>query len=186
MSTALKTSRLQLVPMGAGHLEGLAAMNADPEVMVHFPSVLSQAESAAYLGRMLAHWAAHGFGLFALIRNTDEAFLGFTGLTHPSYETPFTPCVEVGWRLTHAAWGKGYAHEAAQACLDWGFNTLKLPEIVSFTARENLRSIALMQRLGMARAPQEDFEHPMLTRGHPLSWHVLYRKRSPAPRAQKG
>lgn len=166
--------------MGASHLAGLAAMNADPEVMVHFPSVVSQADSAAHLQRMQAHWASHGFGLFALMRKTDGAFLGFTGLTHPSYETPFTPCVEVGWRLRRAAWGKGYAHEAATACLGWGFGTLNLPEIVSFTARENLRSIALMQRLGMERDPQEDFEHPKLARGHRLSWHVLFRKRSGA------
>jgi RimJ/RimL family protein N-acetyltransferase len=165
--------------MGARHLDGLAAMNADPEVMVHFPGVVSRAGSATHLARMKAHWAAHGFGLFALMRNSDAAFLGFTGLTRPSYETPFTPCVEVGWRLTRAAWGKGYAHEAAQACLDWGFGALKLPEIVSFTARENLRSIALMQRLGMVRDPEEDFEHPMLARGHRLSPHVLYRLQNP-------
>lgn len=116
---------------------------------------------------------------FALHRKTDGAFLGFTGLTHPGYNTPFTPCVEVGWRLHRKAWGKGYACGAAQACLDWGFNTLNLPEIVSFTARENLRSIALMQRLGMQSDPAEDFEHPMLEIGHRLSWHVLYRLQAP-------
>lgn len=171
--------------MGAGHLNGLATMNADPEVMVHFPSVVSRADSAAHLTRMQDHWATHGFGLLALLRKSDNTFLGFTGLTHPNYETPFTPCVEVGWRLTRSAWGKGYAHEAAHACLDWGFGTLDLPEIVSFTARENLRSIALMQRLGMNRKPQEDFQHPMLAKTHRLSWHVLFRLPSPLVAAHR-
>ncbi len=180
MSIALETPRLHLLPMAARHLDGLATMNADPEVMAHFPSVVSPADSAAHLKRMQAHWATHGFGLFALIRKTDSTFLGFTGLTHPSYETPFTPCVEVGWRLARTAWGKGYAYEAAQACLDWGFGALNLPEIVSFTARENHRSIALMQRLGMYSTPKEGFEHPMLAKGHRLSWHVLYRLPAPS------
>ncbi len=173
--TALETPRLRLTPMAAGHLEGLARMNADPEVMAHFPSAMSHAESAAQLDRIQSHWAGNGFGLFALTRKTDNAFLGFTGLTHPGYKTPFTPCVEIGWRLPRAAWGKGYAFEAAKACLDWGFGALALPEIVSFTSVENRRSIALMQRLGMKRDPAEDFAHPMLAKTHRLSRHVLYR-----------
>ncbi len=175
----IETSRLHLTPMGPCHLRGLAEMNADPEVMVHFPEVMTKAQSKAYLRRMQAHWASHGFGLFALMRKSDNTFLGFTGLTCPGYETPFTPCVEVGWRLHRAAWGQGYAYEAAQACLKWGFTTLDLPEIVSFTARENLRSIALMQRLGLQSDPAEDFEHPMLAKDHQLSWHVLYRRARP-------
>ncbi|NOR62212.1 MAG: GNAT family N-acetyltransferase [Rhodobacteraceae bacterium] len=175
----LETPRLRLTCMGTTHQRGLSEMNADPEVMVHFPAVMTHAQSAAHLARMQAHWAAHSFGLFAMHHKESGAFLGFTGLTHPGYETPFTPCVEVGWRLHRSAWGKGYALEAAHACLNWGFATLKLSEIVSFTARENLRSIALMQRLKMQRNPCEDFEHPMLPLGHPLSWHVLYRISKP-------
>ncbi len=171
----ITTERLNLVPMGAQHLDGLAAMNADPAVMEHFPDVMTRAQSAAQLDRMQAHWAAHQMGLFALISSQTGAFLGFTGLTHPGYETPFTPCVEVGWRLHPAAWGKGLAHEAATACLDWGFGALDLHEIVSFTARANTRSIRLMQRLHMQTDQTEDFEHPMLEIGHRLSWHVLYR-----------
>ena len=175
----IKTTRLHLLPMGPAHLADLAEMNADPDVMVHFPDVMTRAQSEAHLGRIQAHWETHDFGLFALIRKADHAFLGFTGLTRPGYETPFTPCVEVGWRMHRAAWGMGYAHEAATACLHWGFTTLGLPEIVSFTARENTRSIALMRRLGMQTAPADDFEHPMLAKGHRLSWHVLYRLQRP-------
>ncbi|MBL1435121.1 MAG: GNAT family N-acetyltransferase [Rhodobacteraceae bacterium] len=125
--------------------------------------------------------AINGFGLFALHHKNSGAFLGFTGLTHPGYKTPFTPCVEVGWRLHRAAWGKGYAFEAAQACLNRAFKTLALSEIVSFTSRNNARSIALMQRLGMRSDPREDFEHPMLAKNHRLSWHVLYRLPKPNP-----
>ena len=175
----LEAPRLLLTHIGARHKQGLSDMNADPEVMAHFPDVMTPAQSAALLGRMQAHWVAHGFGLFALHHKETGAFLGFTGLTHPSYETPFTPCVEVAWRLHRAAWGKGYAFEAAQACLDWGFGTLGLSEIVSFTTRQNLRSIALMQRLNMQTNPREDFQHPMLALNHPLSWHVLYRLQNP-------
>ncbi|HIP23250.1 MAG TPA: N-acetyltransferase [Rhodobacteraceae bacterium] len=176
----LETPRLRLTPIGARHLQGLSALNADAAVMAHFPDVMTHVQSAAHLARMQAHWAAHGFGLFALHHKETKAFLGFTGLTHPGYKTPFTPCVEVGWRLHRAAWGQGYALEAAHACLNWGFGTLALSEIVSFTARQNRPSIALMQRLKMQRAPREDFEHPMLPLGHPLSWHVLYRLQNPA------
>lgn len=181
----LSTPRLRLSPMGAGHLQGLSEMNADPKVMAHFPAVITHAQSATHLARMQAHWAANGFGLFALHHKHSGAFLGFTGFSHPSYETPFTPCVEVGWRLHRAAWGKGYAFEAAQACLNWGFNTLGLSEIVSFTTPENTRSTALMQRLGMQSSPHENFQHPMLAKNHPFSWHVLYRLPKPNPPTAK-
>jgi len=174
-----KAPRLRLTPMGPNHLKGLCELNADPGVMAHFPDIMSHAQSAAHLTRMQDHWSENGFGLFALNRKDDGEFIGFTGLTHPSYETPFTPCVEVGWRLNSAAWGKGYALEAAQTCLNWGFKTLGLEEIVSFTSRDNLRSIALMKRLKMQSNAQEDFEHPMLATGHRLSWHVLYRIQNP-------
>jgi len=175
----ISTKRLRLVPISTPHLSHLADMNADPEVMLHFPSVMSTAQTEAYFTRIQAHWAKNGFGLFALQLKANDAFLGFTGLTHPNYQTPFTPCVEVGWRLQRAAWGKGFAFEAAHACLNWGFTALNLSEIVSFTSRVNLRSIALMRRLGMQSDPLEDFRHPMLEKSHPLSWHVLYRLQNP-------
>lgn len=175
-----ETPTLRLSPMSSAHLQGLTEMNADPAVMAHFPAMMSPKESAAHLDRIRAHWKAHGFGHLAMQLKADGAFLGFCGLTYPGYETAFTPCVEIGWRLHRAAWGKSLAFEAAQACLVWGFETLGLNEIVSFTARQNRRSIALMQRLNMHSDPDEDFQHPMLARSHRLSWHVLYRLDNPA------
>lgn len=175
----ITTNRLDLIRFEPQHLAPFIAMNADPEVMAHFPAPMPSADSEAYFTRIQTHWQKRGFGLLAVTRRDSGAFIGFTGLTNPAYETTFTPCVEIGWRFTRAAWGKGYAFEAAQACLRWGFDGLGLDEIVSFTARENLRSHALMRRLAMKTNTDEDFEHPMLEIGHRLSWHVLYRIAKP-------
>ena len=103
------------------------------------------------------------------------AFIGFVGLSVPSFTSHFTPCVEIGWRLMKEHWGNGYASEAAAACLRFGFENLKLQEIVAFTVPLNKRSIGVMEKIGMSRAPADDFDHPKLSAGHPLQRHVLYR-----------
>lgn len=154
-----------------------AAMNADREVMRHFPAPLDAAASDAMLERMAAHWTEHGFGLWAVERRSDRVFLGFTGLSRPSFEAHFTPAVEVGWRLARSAWGHGFATEAAEAALRYGFETVGLEEIVSFTVPANERSRRVMERLGMTRDPADDFDHPRLEEGSPLRRHVLYRLR---------
>ena len=102
-------------------------------------------------------------------------FIGYVGLNIPTFEAAFTPCVEIGWRLAAGHWGKGYATEAARAVLDYGFGSLGLKEIVSFTVPANVRSQAVMQRIGMTRDPAGDFNHPHIPQGHPLRRHVLYR-----------
>lgn len=171
----LVTERLMLRGWRPADIEPFAAMNADPEVMAHFPAPMSPAESDALLARLDGHWAAHGFGLWAVERRSDGAVLGFTGLTRPSFEAHFTPAVEVGWRLAREGWGHGYATEAAEAALQFGFETLGLEEIVSFTVPANERSWRVMERLGMKRDPADDFDHPRLPHGHRLRRHVLYR-----------
>ena len=180
--TELETERLRLRRWRDGDLTGLAALNADPRVMEHFPKVFSFADSEAMLGRARAHWAANGFGWWVVERRTDGAFVGIAGLLRPSFEAHFTPCVEVGWRLSADAWGHGYATEAARAALRHGFERLtpRLEEIVAFTVPGNLASRRVMEKLGMTRDPAEDFdfEHPRLPPGHPLRRHVLYRLRS--------
>jgi len=155
--------------------EPFAAMNADPEVMEFFPRALTRGESDGLVKRIEAGFERDGFGLWAVeVRETGD-FVGFAGLNRVVFEAPFTPAVEVGWRLARAAWGSGYATEAGRATLAFGFERVGLGEIVSFTTAANRRSRAVMERLGMTRDPAEDFEHPSLPSGHPQRPHVLYR-----------
>jgi RimJ/RimL family protein N-acetyltransferase len=143
--------------------------------MEHFPSTLSREESDAAVARIEAHFDQHGFGSWAVEIPSVAPFAGFIGLCHPRFEAHFTPCVEVGWRLAAEHWGRGYATEGAQAALTFGFETLGLPEIVSFTVPANWRSCRVMQKLGMTHNPDDDFDHPLLAPGHALCRHVLYR-----------
>ena len=143
--------------------------------MEHFPATLTPAETEAMVGRLRAHFDAHGFGWWAAELPGEAPFIGFIGLWVPSFEAHFTPCVEVGWRLARGFWGRGLATEGARACLRFGFQDLGLEEIVSMTATTNLRSQAVMRRLDMTRDPADDFDHPKVPQGHPLQRHVLYR-----------
>jgi len=121
------------------------------------------------------HFGERGFGLWAIEIPGVASFVGFAGLAVPGFSAHFTPCVEVGWRLAVEHWGRGYATEAAQLALAYGFGTLALSEIVSFTSAMNHRSRGVMERLGMHRDPADDFDYPTLPAGHPLRPHVLYR-----------
>jgi len=122
-----------------------------------------------------ARFEADGMAQWALERRGDGRFLGFTGLAAATFEAPFTPAIEVGWRLARFAWGQGYATEAGHAALCFGFEERGLAEILSWTSRLNAPSIAVMQRLGMRSDPLEDFDHPRVPEGDPLRRHVLYR-----------
>ena len=173
----IETDRLTLRQFTPEDNATMALINGDTKVMECFPAPMTRQQSDAMMEGIAAHWQTNNFGMFALeIRETGQ-LIGFTGLTHPPYETAFSPCVEVGWRLTPEAWGKGFAFEAATACLNWGFTGLDLEEIVSFTFEGNTRSRQLMARLSMMRNPSEDFDHPMLPPDSPLLRHVLYRLR---------
>jgi ribosomal-protein-alanine N-acetyltransferase len=171
----LVTERLLLREWRESDLEPFARLNADPRVMEHFPGLLSRDESDALVQRIGLHWAADGVGQWALERREDGAFLGFTGLSVPSWEATFTPAVEVGWRLAVEAWGHGYATEAARAALTFGFDERGLDEILSWTVPANVRSRAVMERIGMTRDPADDFDHPNIAPDSPLRRHVLYR-----------
>jgi RimJ/RimL family protein N-acetyltransferase len=179
MSTTpeLRTARLRLRAWEEADLEPLARMSSDPRVMEYLPGMLSREQAAAMLARITAHFAEHGFGLWAVEVPGVAPFIGGVGLAVPRFEAAFMPCVEVGWRLAAEHWGRGYATEAARAALAFGFDELGLDEIVSFTVHANQRSRTVMERLGMQRDPSEDFEHPSLPVGHPLRPHVLYRLR---------
>ena len=168
----IQTPRLLLRPWRLSDRAPFAALNADPEVMEHFPSTLTSEESDAMLDRIEAHIARHGFGPWAVEIRNVTAFAGFIGLAVPSFEASVAPTVEVAWRLARSYWGKGYATEGARAALEFAFTQLNLPEVVAFTVPQNLRSIAVMRRLGMQYAGE--FDHP-----EGALRHVLYRLKSP-------
>ena len=156
-----------------------AEMNADPDVMQHFPGTLSRSESDALVEKITTHFDDHGFGLWAVEIPHVSSFSGFVGLSVPTFRAHFTPCVEIGWRLAPAQWGQGYAIEAAQAVVNYGFDVLALKEIVSFTVPANTRSRRVMKGLGMTHAAADDFDHPGLPEGHVVGRHVLYRLAAP-------
>jgi RimJ/RimL family protein N-acetyltransferase len=171
----LETERLILREWRAADRAPFAAMNADPRVAEFLSRPLDRAASDAFVDRIVAHWADDGHGLWAVEVREDGRFIGFVGLTPPNFEAEFTPCVEIGWRLAPDAWGRGYATEAARAALRFGFDELGLEEIVSFTVPANVRSRAVMERIGLRRDPADDFDNPNLAAGHRLRPHVLYR-----------
>lgn len=171
----LATPRLILRQWDKVDLPDFARINADPQVMRYFPAVLDRAQSDALAEGIRTRLRDTRFGLWALELPGKLRFAGFVGLSVPAYTTHFTPCVEIGWRLARCCWGQGYATEAASRVLDYAFDALALVEVVSFTARQNLPSRAVMRRLGMQHDVAGDFPHPLLATGHPLSHHVLYR-----------
>lgn len=150
-------------------------LNADPAVNEFLTGPFTRDESDHVAARIETHFEQHGFGWWAVEIPERVPFIGFVGLSVPHYKAPFTPCVEVGWRLDREYWGQGYATEAARAALKFGFETLKLDEIVAMTVPANHRSRNVMEKLGMTRDPADDFDHPLLPADHRLSRHVLYR-----------
>ncbi len=173
--TALTTDRLLLRHWREDDRAPFARMNADPEVMRHFPGTLEADASDALLDRISAELDQRGWGLWAMEERASGELLGFTGLAPVPFDAPFTPAVEIGWRMVRSHWGQGLASEAASAALAYGFEALALAEIVSFTFAGNDRSRAVMRRIGMTRDPADDFEHPLIAEGHRLRPHVLYR-----------
>jgi RimJ/RimL family protein N-acetyltransferase len=156
-----------------------AALNADPRVMEFFPTTLDRAQSDGVVAHIGAHFDLYHFGLWAIEVPGVADFVGFCGLVTVRFAAHFTPAIEIGWRLAHAHWGRGYATEAARAALDDGFARIGLREIVAFAVVANQRSRRVMERIGMTHAPADDFDHPFIPAQHPLCHHVLYRKSAP-------
>lgn len=152
--------------------EPFAKMNADQEVMEFMPKCLTFEESNAFIYRIEEHFNTYGFGLWAVDIKETGTFIGYIGFFTAEFQSEFTPCIEVGWRLNRKSWNKGYATEGAKACLKYGFEELKLDEVYSFTSKLNLRSINVMKKIGLKQAGV--FEHPNVEEGHPLKPHVLY------------
>ena len=156
----IETPRLILRQWKESDHEPYIRLNADKEVMEFFPSVKSAADTLAQVQRFSSHIAEHGYGFFAVERKDNQEFIGFTGIAHPGFKSYFTPCTEVGWRLSKNNWYQGFATEAAKACLQYGFNELSAEEIYAFTAIPNIRSEHVMEKIGMTKVGV--FDHPMM------------------------
>lgn len=169
----IETARLILRRWRDTDREPFAAMSRDPEVMAHLGPLMSRDESDAVGSRVNAHIDRHGFGFWALERKSDGLFLGFTGLKRADVG-PLAGEIEIAWRLARQAWGQGYAREAAQAALDWGFANTDAGLIFAMTVAANCNSWGLMERLGMVRRPDLDFDHPQLGIDDPLRPHIIY------------
>ena len=174
MTIEPRSARVRLRQWKTQDRAPFARLNADPQVMQHFPATLTRAESDAMVDRLHQFIAGNGWGFWAAEHLETGKLMGFVGLNAPTAALPFAPCVEIGWRLLPEYWGRGLAHEAAIAALQVAFLQLELDEVVAFTALSNTRSMMLMQRLGMRREA-DTFEHPALPRGHRLRRHCLYR-----------
>jgi RimJ/RimL family protein N-acetyltransferase len=175
--TVVETDRLILRHWQQSDREPFSRLNADSRVMEFMPTLLSRDESDRMVDRLEEHFRAHGFGLWAAELRQDRSFIGFVGLSVPAFQAEFTPCVEIGWRLSADRWGQGLATEGARAAMRYAFENAGLDEVVSFTVPGNVRSRRVMEKLGMTRNPADDFDHPKLPQGHPLRRHVLYRLR---------
>jgi len=171
----LETERLILRMWRDADRDSFAQMNQDSAVMEFLPGPLSRPQSDAMVERIEAHFVQHGFGLWAAELRGSGEFLGYVGLAVPRFEAAFTPCVEIGWRIALNHWGRGFATEGARAAARFAFDVLSLEELVSFTVPANVRSLRVMEKLGMTHDATDDFDHPLLAVGHPLRRHVLYR-----------
>jgi ribosomal-protein-alanine N-acetyltransferase len=172
----LATQRLLLRRWRDDDRAPFAEINADPLVMEHMQGLMSRPQSDDFVDRIEAHWNAHGWGLWAVEVPDVAPFVGYVGLWPADYVTG-RPMVEVGWRLSSRHWGRGYATEAAQEALRFGFESVGLDEIVSFTVPQNERSWRVMERIGLVRAAEGDFDHP---RVDPIAYphlvrHIFYR-----------
>jgi len=171
----LETDRLILRQWRDQDIAPFSDLNADPIVMEHFPKVATRAETEAYVAKFRRHFDQNKFGLWATEIKESGQFIGFIGLQIPPFEASFMPAVEIGWRLAKEHWGKGYAPEGACEILRDSFERIGLKEVISMTATTNLKSMRVMEKIGMTRDPAEDFDHPMIAKGDRLQRHVLYR-----------
>lgn len=173
----LETERLILRRWKESDRPVFADMSANPEAMKYLGGVWDRATSDGFIDRIEKHFDAYGYSMYALEHKQSGKLVGFTGLRNVPFEAPFTPAIEIGWRLAPAFWRQGYAFEAATEALRHGFNDLGLAEIVSFTSLVNAPSWSLMEKLGMKTDPKDNFQHPRVPKDDVLSEHVLYRLR---------
>ncbi len=171
-SYIIETKRLGLRRWLESDVQPFAQMNQDEAVMKYFPHKLTPDETGEMVKRINLHFNKNNFGLFAVEEKQTGHFIGFTGFAIPTFDSFFTPCVEIGWRYMKEVWGRGYATEAATACLHYGFNDLQFETVFSFTSSINSNSEKVMKRIGMKYVT--GFYHPKIERNSVLCQHVLY------------
>ncbi|WP_455586945.1 GNAT family N-acetyltransferase [Bacteroides sp.] len=169
----IETSRLILRDWKEDDIPAFAKLNSDEEVMEYFLKKLSYQETLDFYRRIKDEFETCGYGLYAVERKEDSVFMGFVGLHGVTFDVDFAPAVEIGWRLLPEFWNKGYATEAALACMNHAKEQLKLNVLYSFTSLPNKRSERVMQKIGMKWV--KEFDHPLVDTGHPLCRHVLYK-----------
>jgi RimJ/RimL family protein N-acetyltransferase len=175
MTECHETERLILRQWRESDRQPFRELNADSRVMEFMPGLLAPEVSDEMMDRIQRHFELHGFGLFAAELRADQSFIGYIGLSIPRFDAPFMPAVEIGWRIAARYWGSGLATEGAREVLRFGFESAGLDSVVSFTVPGNIRSLRVMEKLGMSHNPADDFDHPNLPEGHALRHHLLYR-----------
>jgi RimJ/RimL family protein N-acetyltransferase len=175
MTTIIETERLILRTWVKEDAAPYFQINQDPKVTEFLPGPLTMEQVKDFIPAVNSHGDKHGYTLWACCLKQTGELMGFIGLNYTEWKSHFTPAVEVGWRLGSQYWGKGFATEGAKASLEYGFKQCGLKEIVSFTVPANIRSIRVMEKIGLRRDLNGDFAHPKLASDHPLSKHVLYR-----------
>ncbi|PPE03399.1 GNAT family N-acetyltransferase [Holospora curviuscula] len=175
MTTIIETERLILRTLRKEDADPYFQINQDPKVIEFLPRALTMEQVNDFIPSVNNHQDKHGYTLWAAYLKETKELMGFTGLNYTDWEFNFTPAVEVGWRLGSQYWGKGYATEGSKASLEYGFKQCGLKEIVSFTVPANVRSLRVMEKIGLKRDLNGDFAHPKFPADHKLSHHVLYR-----------
>lgn len=175
MPAIIETERLILRTWKQEDADSYYLINQDPKVIEFLQGPLTMEQVYDYITAANNHWDKHGYTLWATELKATGEFMGFMGLNYIDWEAHFTPAIEIGWRLGSQYWGKGYATEGAKASLEYGFEQCGLKEIVSLSVPANVRSIHVMEKIGMRRDLNGDFAHPKLHPEHPLSKHILYR-----------
>lgn len=172
MNFLILTERLILRTWETKDVEQCIEMNQDADVMKYFPAILTKEQTIQFYDRVQKHFLENGFGLYVVENKQTKAFMGYTGFMIANFEASFTPCVEIGWRFKKQYWGNGYATEAANACIQYGFSKLGFDKIYSFTATPNIKSENVMKRIGMVKTGT--FNHPKIDKDHILNVHVIY------------
>lgn len=158
-------------------LDAMTAINTDAQVMEFFPATQDRDKTADFIKRMRAEQEAKGFCYFAVEELETGMLIGFIGLHEQTFESPVTPCIDIGWRLHTAAWGKGYATEGAKRCLQFAFETLHLEKLYAFAPEVNLRSVNVMKKIGLQQTGT--FVHPLLVNDARLKQCVIYELDNP-------